>query len=123
MDFTRTSHGGSLLRVLLLFLPLPPAVGSLFAKDLPDPQANEYSRRIWRTQDGLPESRIQALAQTPDGYLWIGTGGGLVRFDGIQFTVFDRSNTPAFRDDNIQVLRSAKDGSLWIGSGIGTLLH
>jgi ligand-binding sensor domain-containing protein/signal transduction histidine kinase len=123
MDFTRTSHGGSLLRVLLLFLSLPPAVGSLFAKDLPDPQANEYSRRIWRTQDGLPESRIQALAQTPDGYLWIGTGGGLVRFDGIQFTVFDRSNTPAFRDDNIQVLRSAKDGSLWIGSGIGTLLH
>ena len=83
----------------------------------------EYSRRVWRTQDGLPQSEIQAIAQTPDGYLWIGTPGGLVRFDGVRFVVFDRSNTPAFRDDS--VLSLAVDGgeSLWIGSEGGGLVR
>lgn len=82
-----------------------------------------YSRRIWRVPDGLPQNRIQALTQTPDGYLWIGTSGGLVRFDGVRFTVFDRSNTPAFRDDSILALVPARDGSLWIGAEGGGLLH
>lgn len=41
-----------------------------------------YTRRVWQTQDGLPESTVQAFAQTSDHYLWIGTSGGLVRFDG-----------------------------------------
>src|SRR3974377_1049813 len=52
-----------------------------------------YTRRVWQTQDGLPENTVQAFAQTPDGYLWIGTSGGLVRFDGASFVVYDRGNT------------------------------
>src|SRR5882762_19464 len=78
--------------------------------------AGEFSHRVWRTQDGLPQNRIQAITQTADGYLWLGTPGGLVRFDGVRFFVFDRSNTPAFRDDSVLSLAVAGDHSLWIGT-------
>jgi signal transduction histidine kinase/ligand-binding sensor domain-containing protein len=85
--------------------------------------ADEYSRRIWRTEDGLPQNRIQAITQTSDGYLWIGTFEGLARFDGVRFVVFDRSNTPAFSDNSILSLEPGSDGSLWIGTEGGGLLH
>lgn len=84
---------------------------------------SEYSRRVWRVHDGLPHNRVQAIAQTPEGYLWIGTSGGLVRFDGARFVVFDRSSTPAMRDDSILSLYPSRDGSLWIGTEGGGLLH
>jgi len=73
-------------------------------------------------EDGLPQGRIQAISQTADGYLWIGTAGGLVRFDGLTFVVFDRSNTPAFADNSILSLLS-KDGVLWIGTEGGGLVR
>ncbi|MGQ9632929.1 MAG: sensor histidine kinase [Bryobacteraceae bacterium] len=83
----------------------------------------EFSRRVWHLQDGLPQARVQSLAQTPDGYLWVGTSGGLARFDGVRFTVFNRSNTPALRDDSILALCTGKDGSLWIGTEGGGLVQ
>ncbi len=83
----------------------------------------DYSQRIWRSEDGLPQNTIQAISQTSDGYLWIGTPNGLARFDGARFVAFDRSNTPEFQDDSILVLHPAGDGSLWIGSEGGGLLH
>jgi len=86
-------------------------------------RADEYSRRIWRTEDGLPQNRIQAITQTTDGYLWIGTFEGLARFDGVRFVVFDRSNTPAFSDNSILSLEPDRDGSLWIGAEGGGLLR
>jgi len=58
-----------------------------------------YTRRVWLAPDGLPEQTVQAFAQTPDGYLWIGTTGGLLRFDGAHFTVFDRQNSPSLREN------------------------
>ncbi|HXS93965.1 MAG TPA: two-component regulator propeller domain-containing protein [Candidatus Limnocylindrales bacterium] len=75
-----------------------------------------YTRRVWQTQDGLPENTAQSFAQTPDQYLWIGTSGGLVRFDGAGFVVFDRDNTPAIRDNSIFCLTVSRDGSLWAGT-------
>ena len=83
----------------------------------------EYSHRVWRTEDGLPQNRIQAIAQTPDGYLWIGTSEGLARFDGSRFITFDRSNTPAITDNSIFSLEAVRDGSLWIGTEGGGLVH
>ncbi|MDQ1474404.1 MAG: hypothetical protein QOJ99_5884, partial [Bryobacterales bacterium] len=85
------------------------------------PSETEYSRRVWRTDDGLPQNKIQVITQSSDGYLWIGTSGGLVRFDGVRFVVFDRSNTPALGDDSILSLCPARDGSLWIGTEGGGL--
>jgi hypothetical protein len=56
----------------------------------------EQAYRItkWETDDGLPENSATAMVQAPDGYLWFGTFNGLVRFDGVQFDVFNPSNTP-----------------------------
>jgi signal transduction histidine kinase len=82
-----------------------------------------YSRRVWHAQDGLPEETVQAFAQTPDRYLWIGTTGGLVRFDGAHWVVFDRENTPAFRENSVFWLMAAKDGGLWIATDGGGLVR
>lgn len=75
-----------------------------------------YTERFWQAPDGLPEQTVQAFAQTADGFLWIGTTGGLLRFDGAHFTVFDRQNTPALRENSVFCLRVAKDGTLWAGT-------
>jgi ligand-binding sensor domain-containing protein/signal transduction histidine kinase len=86
-------------------------------------KAAEYSHRVWRTEDGLPQNRVQAIAQTKDGYLWAGTSEGLARFDGLRFVVYDQSNTAAITDNSILSLEAAPDGSLWIGTEGGGLLH
>ncbi len=71
---------------------------------------------VWTTKDGLPPDTINAMAQTPDGYLWLATGAGLVRFDGVTFQKFDSRNTPGLRRSNITALMVAHDGTLWIGT-------
>ncbi len=74
-------------------------------------------------QDGLPEQVVQAFAQTADRYLWIGTTGGLVRFDGERFLTFDRENTPAFSENNVFCLTVARDNTLWVGMEGGGLIR
>ena len=86
-------------------------------------QPRSYTQRTWQTSEGLPEQIVQAFAQTKDHYLWIGTSGGLLRFDGAQFVTYSRENVPAFTDDNIFCLMVAADDSLWIGSEGGGLLR
>jgi ligand-binding sensor domain-containing protein/signal transduction histidine kinase len=83
----------------------------------------QYTRRIWRVQDGLPEDTVQAIQQSPDGYLWIGTTGGLVRFDGSHFHLYDHATTPALADNSVFCVLSARDGSLWMGTEGGGLVH
>ena len=80
-----------------------------------------YTHHVWQSSDGLPEQTVQAFAQTPDGFLWIGTTGGLVRFDGLHFVVFDRQNTPALRENSVFCLMVSRDGALWIGTEGGGL--
>jgi ligand-binding sensor domain-containing protein/signal transduction histidine kinase len=82
-----------------------------------------YSRRVWQSAEGLPEDLAQAVAETQDGYLWIGTSGGLVRFDGVRFTVFNHENEPAFQDDSIYSLFVTRDGTLWAGTEGGGLIR
>lgn len=82
-----------------------------------------YTRKLWQTQDGLPEQTVQAFAQTPDHYLWIGTTGGLLRFDGARFTLFDHGNTPQLQENSVFALLASRDGSLWIGTEGGGLVR
>jgi ligand-binding sensor domain-containing protein/signal transduction histidine kinase len=82
-----------------------------------------FTRKLWQTQDGLPEQTVQAFAQTTDHYLWIGTTGGLVRFDGARFTIFDHENTPELKESGIFALMASRDGSLWIGTEGGGLVR
>jgi ligand-binding sensor domain-containing protein/signal transduction histidine kinase len=74
-------------------------------------------------RDGLPGQSVSSFSETPDGYLWIGTSGGLVRFDGSRFRTFTRQNVPAFRDDSILRLLTSRDGSLWIATDGGGLVQ
>jgi ligand-binding sensor domain-containing protein/signal transduction histidine kinase len=93
------------------------------ASETLDARTAPYSRRVWQSADGLPEDLAQALAQTPDGYLWIGTSGGLVRFDGVRFTVFNHGNEPVFRDDSVYSLFTTRDGVLWAGTEGGGVIR
>ena len=52
-----------------------------------------YQQVTWQERDGLPQNTVLAIASTPDGYLWMGTYEGAVRFDGVRFTLFNPSNT------------------------------
>jgi signal transduction histidine kinase/streptogramin lyase len=70
-------------------------------------------------ENGLPQNTVQALAQTSDGFLWIGTEVGLVRFDGNTFVTYDQNSKPALPGNDIQSLLSTSDGSLWIGTTDG----
>jgi len=100
------------------------ASGLLQAATIDTPkQFSDQVQSVWQARDGLPETNIQALAQTPDHYLWIGTSGGLVRFDGEEFTVFDHENTPGLPVDNIASLLVTHDGILWIGTNGGGLVR
>lgn len=78
----------------------------------------------WSTRDGLPPREIEAITQTPDGYLWIGSRAGLVRFDGTAFKLFNASNIPGLTRDMIRSLAVTRAGDLWVGTdggGVGRL--
>ena len=78
-----------------------------------------YQRQTWQTESGLPQNTVHAILQTHDGYLWLATEGGLVRFDGLKFTVYDSQNTPAIRSNNIRALCEDRQRALWIGMADG----
>ncbi|GGH17271.1 GGDEF domain-containing protein [Silvibacterium dinghuense] len=83
----------------------------------------QYTQRVWHVQDGLPEETVQAVQQAAEGYLWIGTTGGLVRFDGSRFITYSRSTNPGVSENSIFCLAAVKDGSLWFGTEGGGLVH
>jgi signal transduction histidine kinase/ligand-binding sensor domain-containing protein len=80
--------------------------------------AAEYRFDRWTAENGLPHNSVKWLIQTNDGYLWATTGSGLVRFDGLRFTVFTSSNTPGILSDRYvaYALLEARDGSIWAGT-------
>jgi len=81
----------------------------------------DYSMRVWKAEDGLPDSKVNAVLQTRDGYLWVGTFAGLARFDGVAFTVFNSDTSPELRGSDITSLYEATDGALWIGHETGEI--
>ena len=92
------------------------------AKELAPADWN-YSARSWQAQNGLPGETVQSFAQTPDGFLWVGTSEGLFRFDGANFTLFSHENTPAIRENSVFCLLAGRDGRLWIGTDGGGLVE
>jgi signal transduction histidine kinase/ligand-binding sensor domain-containing protein len=73
---------------------------------------------VWSQQQGLPQDTIRAIAQTSDGFLWLGTDEGLARFDGYEFVVFSKSRGQ-LPSNSVSVLAADPDGSLWIGTPNG----
>ncbi len=78
-----------------------------------------YGRQAWVMENGLPQNTVQALAQTRDGFIWLGTEVGLVRFDGNAFQLFDRNSSPALPGNDVRCLLATGDGALWIGTSEG----
>jgi ligand-binding sensor domain-containing protein/signal transduction histidine kinase len=85
--------------------------------------AEEYNVRNWHMEEGLPDGEITAIAQTPEGYLWIGTPKGLARFDGTRFRVYQPKNTLEFKNASVANLLTDHAGRLWIGTSDGTMLR
>jgi signal transduction histidine kinase/ligand-binding sensor domain-containing protein len=85
----------------------------------PSTPLGNLGRQTWARESGLPQNTVQALVQTRDGFLWLGTEAGLVRFDGIAFQIFDRTSNPALPGSDIRCLLESSDGSLWIGTSGG----
>lgn len=120
-----TSSSGALARKVRQYLDVKQwvlasvlTVATAFGLD-PRHSPSQYSLRVWQTADGLPDNFIQSIVQTREGYLWLGTLEGLVRFDGVKFTVFDTRNTPQLRSSSVVALCEQRDGTLWIGTGGG----
>ncbi len=117
MTIPSRSAVAAILWIALLASALP-----LHALD-PSKTITQYARDSWTTQTGLPQNSVWAIAETRDGYLWIGTQEGLVRFDGLRFTVYDRENTEVFKSAEVTALADGRDGSLWVGTRGAGVLH
>jgi signal transduction histidine kinase/ligand-binding sensor domain-containing protein len=88
---------------------------------LPSEEAVAYKFHAWNSQNGLPDDSIDAIQRTRDGYIWMTTSAGLVRFDGLHFHLFNRANTPALISVNFSfgALFESRDGALWAGTSDG----
>ncbi|MGH9382076.1 MAG: sigma 54-interacting transcriptional regulator [Thermoanaerobaculia bacterium] len=99
-----------------------PALGQEPLGRLPEPIRTEaypdspYVTRVWTADDGLPVNGVNAIEQTRDGYLWFGTFGGLVRFDGVEFRTYTSAEHPGLGDDRVVSLHEDAAGTLWIGT-------
>src|SRR5271156_4806382 len=85
--------------------------------------SNNLGHQSWSTENGLPQNSVHQIFQSSDGYIWIATEGGIARFNGIDFKVFNHDNTPAFTSDDICCFTQDSAGSLWIGTADGLLQY
>src|SRR5262249_1982940 len=89
----------------------------------PDRDLSQYAHTAWRTQDGSLSGAPSAIAQTADGYVWIGTSSGLFRFDGIRFVPWaPRGAGPGMASMSVFSLLGGREGGLWIGTGSNLVL-
>ncbi|HZS45943.1 MAG TPA: two-component regulator propeller domain-containing protein [Blastocatellia bacterium] len=88
----------------------------LFTVCLTGSASGQYHFDSWTTENGLPHNTINSILQTHDGYLWLASLDGLIRYDGVRFTIFNRSNTPGMKSSRCTSLYEDKNGTLWIGT-------
>ena len=79
----------------------------------------QYRFDQWTIDNGMPNNTVWALTQTRDGYLWMATASGLVRFDGVRLMVFEKSNNPGITSNRFTVLHEDQEGDLWAGTEDG----
>ncbi|MBO6534894.1 MAG: hypothetical protein JJ966_01645 [Balneolaceae bacterium] len=96
-----------LLIISWLFLGISDSSAQLY-------DSQNYVIKHWGMEDGLPQSSVNDIVQTKDGYLWMATFGGLVRFDGLNFKTFDRSNTSCLISDRFLRIFPDSDGGIWL---------
>ena len=82
----------------------------------------QYRFDHWTMDNGLPVNGVYSLLQSRDGYLWMTTVDGLVRFDGVRFTVFNKGNSPGIESNRLVAMIEDKQGRLWANTDTGDLL-
>lgn len=116
--------GQLLFGLFVLWLALMPAPATtaetLASLSASQQEALSYGIDFWRDAEGLPQSRIRAVTQTRDGYIWLGTDAGAVRFNGTGFKAFT-VETGSLKDNEVSALQEDKEGGLWIGTFGGGL--
>src|SRR5215471_586891 len=87
-------------------------------------QTSNLGHQAWTSENGLPQNSVHAVFQSRDGYLWIATEGGIVRFNGIEFKLYQHENTPAIATDDICCfVQVPGSNSVWIGTTDGLLRY
>ena len=109
---------GPVLRSFFVAALVLAAFGDLMA--LPADRAiSQYVRRAWTVEQGLPHGTVRGLAQTADGYLWLATYEGLVRFNGEHFRILDKSSNPGLTSNSITTLCRGRNDTMWLGTLAG----
>ncbi len=102
------------LLALILFAPPMGALGT-------QRRLAQFGKQTWRSDSGLPQNTVHSVLQTQDGFLWIATEAGLVRFDGLSFRLYNTENTVQLHSDIISTLKQDSSGALWISTTGGLL--
>ncbi len=114
-NLTRTVRGVVLLMMSMLF------VGKAASSQERAGDLRHYVLDSWKDSEGLTQCYIKVILQTHDGYLWIGSKGGLSRFDGVRFTLFNDLKPDQLKDSEVWALAEDRDSTLWIGTYGGGL--
>ena len=109
MDSTRRARAAVLLSVLAVVCPCAFALNPSF-------DIYQYTHKAWTVRDGFFNGWITAIAQTPDGYLWLGSDFGLLRFDGFQAVEWHPPAGEHLPSTFIRSVLVSRDGTLWIGT-------
>jgi diguanylate cyclase (GGDEF)-like protein/hemerythrin-like metal-binding protein len=99
--------------------PVPVIALLLLAVAPLDAEEQGWAIKQWTTAHGLPQSSVTSLTQTPDGYLWVGTSGGLVRFDGIRFQAVPVAGAEGSEELRISAIAADPSGTVWVGTDNG----
>ena len=110
--------------ILLIIANTVWAAGATAQSMSPNRVFGRYQQVNWQERDGLPQNTVLAIATAGDGYLWMGTYEGAVRFDGVRFTLFNPSTTTGIGNSFVTSLLVRRDGDLWLatyGGGVSRL--
>ena len=112
MDRSRKQQAACILGLVTLVCPCALALN-------PALDVSEYAHSAWRVRDGFVNGTIGSIAQTPDGYLWLGTEFGLLRFDGVRAVPWQPPQGQHLPSNSVFSLLTARNGTLWIGTSKG----
>ncbi len=115
----RPAAASLLVFAALVFLAAP----GLRARPVPVSLQSEYQADNWSLEDGFPENSCSGIVLAPDGYLWMGTYRGLVRFNGNSFLPWAPAEMPALRKTSIIAMHADAAGRIWFSTADGLILH